>query len=271
MGEENHLLMKWVKGSQLTNQTPPQTDRFNEHRRPILNPSGSYIQNAVSEYFLNNSHSVSHSYLSHLKHLDMNAIVLGKHVRRTSFIKPKQSSLWEWTNVKNSNNCVIFVFFSVYFSQPATSYPVISIYSVYSWFFLINLMKTGIGQSKYCIPQPFTCCLISLCSSLVDFDSILNSRQTSSRKLRTKIPAARALNYDEFFAIIFRFERDCYGETLRRTTAIIRLACHQALHLGEAREVAREQHAKEDASARDDSWVLLALARYLAASFTPSS
>ena len=26
---------------------------------------------------------------------------------------------------------------------------------------LINLMKTGIGQSKYCIPQPFSRCLIS--------------------------------------------------------------------------------------------------------------
>ena len=113
-------------------------------------------------------------YSSQLKHLDMNAIVLGKHVRRTSFIKPNPSSLWELTNVKNSNNCVIFVFFSVYFSQPATSYPVISIYSVYSWFFPINLMKTGIGQSKYCIPQPFSGCLISLCSSLFDFDSILN-------------------------------------------------------------------------------------------------
>jgi len=32
-------------------------------------------------------------------------------------------------------------------------------------------------------------------------------------------------------------------------TAVIQLAYKQALHLGEAREVAREQHAKEDASA----------------------
>ena len=37
---------------------------------------------------------------------------------------------------------------------------------------LINLMKTGIGQSKYCIPQPFSRCLISLCSSLFDLNSI---------------------------------------------------------------------------------------------------
>ena len=35
-------------------------------------------------------------------------------------------------------------------------------------------MVTGIGQSKYCIPQPFSRCLINLCSILFDFDSILN-------------------------------------------------------------------------------------------------
>ena len=41
-----------------------------KHRRPILNPCGSYIQTAVSEHFLSNSHSVSHiGYLSQLKHL----------------------------------------------------------------------------------------------------------------------------------------------------------------------------------------------------------
>ena len=28
--------------------------------------------------------------------------------------------------------------------------------------FLISLMKTGIGQSRYCIPQPFSRCLMSL-------------------------------------------------------------------------------------------------------------
>ena len=54
-------------------------DLFNGHRRPILNPSGSYIQTAVSEHFLSNSYSVSYMPLTQLKHLDMNAIVLGKH------------------------------------------------------------------------------------------------------------------------------------------------------------------------------------------------
>ena len=33
-------------------------------------------------------------------------------------------------------------------------------------------MKTGIGQSKYCISRLFSRCLISLCSSLFDFNSI---------------------------------------------------------------------------------------------------
>ena len=51
-----------------------------------------------------------------------------------------------------------------------------SIYSVYSRFFLINLMTTGIGQSKHCIPQPFSRCLISLCSSLFYFNCIFNFR-----------------------------------------------------------------------------------------------
>ena len=44
-----------------------------------------------------------------------------------------------------------------------------SIYSVNSWFVLINLMKTGIGQSKYCTSQRLSRCLISLCSNLFDF------------------------------------------------------------------------------------------------------
>ena len=77
--------------------------------------------------------------------------------------------------------CNLYLFFGLFFLA-ATPYHVIpcnsrllfysSIYSVYSWFFLINLMKTAIGQSKYCILQPFSRCLISLCSSLFYFNSI---------------------------------------------------------------------------------------------------
>ena len=32
-------------------------DRFNEHRRPILNPTAKYIHTAVSEHFLTSNHS----------------------------------------------------------------------------------------------------------------------------------------------------------------------------------------------------------------------
>ena len=80
-----------------------------------------------------------------------------------------------------SGLCNFYLFFRL-FSLAATPYHVIpcnfpllfynSIYSAYSRFFLINLLKTGIGQAKYCIPQPFSRCLISLCSSLFDFNSI---------------------------------------------------------------------------------------------------
>ena len=37
-------------------------DRFNEHRRPILNPTGNYIHTAVSEHFLTH-HSDNHMLL----------------------------------------------------------------------------------------------------------------------------------------------------------------------------------------------------------------
>ena len=75
----------------------------------------------------------------------MNAIVSGKHARRTSFGKPKPSSLWEWTNVTNYNHYVIFNFFLGLFFLTASPHHVIpcnfrllfcsSIYSVYSCFF----------------------------------------------------------------------------------------------------------------------------------------
>ena len=35
-------------------------DRFNEHRRPILNPIGNYTHTAVSEHFLTSNHSDDH-------------------------------------------------------------------------------------------------------------------------------------------------------------------------------------------------------------------
>ena len=38
-------------------------DRFNEHRRPILNPTGNYIHTADSEHFLTSNHSANHMLL----------------------------------------------------------------------------------------------------------------------------------------------------------------------------------------------------------------
>ena len=38
-------------------------DRFNEHRRPLLNPTGNYTHTAVSEHFLTSSHSDNHMLL----------------------------------------------------------------------------------------------------------------------------------------------------------------------------------------------------------------
>jgi len=38
-------------------------DRFNEHRRPVLNPTSNCIRTAVSEHFLSNNHSDTHMLL----------------------------------------------------------------------------------------------------------------------------------------------------------------------------------------------------------------
>ena len=38
-------------------------DRFNEHRRPILNPTGNYIHTTVSEHFLTGNHFDKHMLL----------------------------------------------------------------------------------------------------------------------------------------------------------------------------------------------------------------
>ena len=38
-------------------------DRFNEHRRPVLNPTPNCIHTAVSEHLLSNNHSDTHMLL----------------------------------------------------------------------------------------------------------------------------------------------------------------------------------------------------------------
>jgi len=45
-------------------------DCFNEHRRPVLNPTSNYIHTAVSEYFLSNNHSDTHMLLIPIEKLN---------------------------------------------------------------------------------------------------------------------------------------------------------------------------------------------------------
>ena len=59
-------------------------DRFNEHRRPVLNPTGNYIHTAVSEHFLTSNHSDNLMLLVLLlpiEKLKMGVILSGKHVK----------------------------------------------------------------------------------------------------------------------------------------------------------------------------------------------
>ena len=49
----------------LAETKPRLKDRFNEHRRPILNPTGNYIHTAVSEHFLTSNHSDNHAFDSY--------------------------------------------------------------------------------------------------------------------------------------------------------------------------------------------------------------
>ena len=44
-------------------------DRFNEHRRPVLNPTSNYIHTVVSEHFLSNNHSNTHMLLIRIEKL----------------------------------------------------------------------------------------------------------------------------------------------------------------------------------------------------------
>ena len=46
-------------------------DRFNEHRRPRLNPTGNYIHTAVSEHFLTGNHSDNHMILIPIETLNI--------------------------------------------------------------------------------------------------------------------------------------------------------------------------------------------------------
>ena len=45
-------------------------DRFNEHRRPVLNPTSNYIYTAVLEHFLSSNHSDTHMLLIPIEKLN---------------------------------------------------------------------------------------------------------------------------------------------------------------------------------------------------------
>ena len=59
-------------------------DRFNEHRRPVLNPTSNYIYTAVSEHFLSNNHSDTHMLLIPIEKLND---------KRDSFRKAREAQI----------------------------------------------------------------------------------------------------------------------------------------------------------------------------------
>ena len=77
--------------------------RFNEHRRPILNPTGNYIHTAVSEHFLTSNHSNNHMLLIPIERLKSGHDSFRKACEATLSIKLRQLSLWASTNVMNYN------------------------------------------------------------------------------------------------------------------------------------------------------------------------
>ena len=76
-------------------------DRFNEHRRPILNPTGNYVHTTVSEHLLTSNHSDNHMLLTPIEKLKNGQILSGKHAKPTLSIK--LLSLWALINVMNCN------------------------------------------------------------------------------------------------------------------------------------------------------------------------
>ena len=61
-------------------------DRFNEHRRPVLNPTSNYISTAVSEHFLSNNHSDTHMLLIPIEKIIINN-------ERDSFRKAREAHI----------------------------------------------------------------------------------------------------------------------------------------------------------------------------------
>ena len=162
-------------------RNPSHLFRLNIDDLYLTPSSGSYIQTAVSEHFLSNSHSASHMLLIPIEALRYERDCLRKAREAHLIHKAKTIEPLGINKLDELALCNRYLFFGLFFLA-ATPYHVLpcnfclllysSIFSVYSWFFLINLMKTGIGQSNYCISQPFSRCLVSLCTSLFSFNSI---------------------------------------------------------------------------------------------------
>ena len=55
-----YLLIYFQRQDQLQRRLK---DRFHEHRRPMLNPTGNYIHTAVSDHSLTSNHSNNHMLL----------------------------------------------------------------------------------------------------------------------------------------------------------------------------------------------------------------
>ena len=62
-------------------------ERFNEHRRPIPNPTGNYIHTAVSQHFLTSNYSDNHMLLIPIEKLKNGRDFSGKHVKPTNKTK----------------------------------------------------------------------------------------------------------------------------------------------------------------------------------------
>ena len=79
-------------------------DRFNEHRRPILNPTGNYIHTAVSEHFLTSKHSDNHMLLLPIEKLKNGRDSFRKNVKPTLTIKLSTIEPLRWASI-NVMNC----------------------------------------------------------------------------------------------------------------------------------------------------------------------
>ena len=100
-----YLIQCHLCNLQYIGETKRRLKDFNEHRRPILSPTGNYIhiilqfQNTFSPVIIPSI--ICFWFL--LKNLKMGVILSGKHVKPTLSIKLRQLSLWASINVMNCN------------------------------------------------------------------------------------------------------------------------------------------------------------------------